>query len=122
MEASSDEEEVSDAWANSTTPLERDGDRQSIPTVRRLSQMNKEGQEASSQQKVSPISTYFLSSLTLSLQRMFYKKMGLSDWINERSELIEAPAQDDYELLDQENVLCIHSDEKVESDDEDEST
>ena len=89
--------------------------------MRLLSQVDKEDQEASSQRKVSPISSYFLSSLTLNFQRIFYKKIRLSDWINEGSELIEAPAQDDYELLDQENILCILFDEKVDSDDEDES-
>ena len=52
---------------------------------------------------------------------MFYRKIRLSDSRNERNELIEAPAQDDYELLDQENILCILFDEKVDSDDEDES-
>ena len=118
METSSDEEEVSDAWASFMSPLERDCDRQSVPTARLLSQVNKEDQEASSQQKVSPISTYFLSSLTLNFQRIFYKKIRLSD---SRNELIEAPAQDDYELLDQENILCILFDEEVDSDDEDES-
>ena len=45
-------------------------------------------------------------------------KIRLSGWINEGSELIEALVQDNFELLDQENVLCIHSDEEEESDDE----
>ena len=83
--------------------------------MRQLSQVDKEDQEAHSQQKVSPISTYFLSSLTLNFQRIFYRKIRLSD---SRNELIEAPAQDDYELLDQENILCILFDEKVDSEDE----
>jgi|TARA_B100000513_G_C11847208_1_gene168039 hypothetical protein len=65
MEISSDEEEISEAWANFALPLENDCDRQSVPTVRLLSQVDKEDQEASSQRKVSPISSYFLSSLTL---------------------------------------------------------
>ena len=86
--------------------------------MRQLSQVDKEDQEAHSQQKVSPISTCLFSSLTLNFQRIFYKKIRPSD---SRNELIEAPAQDDYELLDQENILCILFDEEVDSDDEDES-
>jgi hypothetical protein len=89
METSSDGEEFSDAWANFATPLEHDCDRQNIPAERQLSQVDEEDQEASSQRKVSPISTYFLSSLTLNFQRIFYKKIRLSDWINEGSELID---------------------------------
>ena len=115
METSTDEEEISDAWANFTTPSEHNGNRQSIPMVRRLSQVDKEDQEASSQQKVSPISTYLLYSLTLNFQRIFYQKITLSEWMNERSEFIEDPEQDNFELLDQENV---NSDEEEESDDE----
>ena len=89
MKNSSDEEEISDAWANFATPSEHDRDRQSVPTVRQLSQADKEDQEASPQQKVSPISTYFLSSLTLNFQRIFCKRKRISDWINEGSELID---------------------------------
>ena len=47
--------------------------------------------------------------------------MRLSDSRNERNELIEAPTQDDLDLLDQENILCIQSNEQVESGDEHES-
>ena len=107
MKNSSDEEEISDAWANFTSPSEHDCDRQSIPTVRLLSQVDKEDQEASSQQKVSPISTYFLSSLTLNFQRIFCKRKRISDWINEGSELIEAHlevkvVQSEYFFIDSE--------------------
>ncbi len=80
--------------------------------------MDKEDQKASSQQKVSPISTYLLYSLTLNFQRIFCQKIRLSEGINEGSELIEALVQDNFELLDQENVLCIHSDEEKGSDGE----
>ena len=114
METSTDEEEISEAWANFALPLENDCDRQSVPTVRLLSQVDKEDQEASSQRKVSPISTQFLSSLTLNFQRIFFKKIRQSEWKFEESELIEAPAKDDFELLDH----CLYSDEEVESDDE----
>ena len=69
--------------------------------------MDKEDQEASSQRKVSPISTYFLSSLILNFQRIFYTKTRLSDWINEGSELIEAHlevkvVQSEYFFIDPE--------------------
>ena len=69
--------------------------------------MDKEVQEASSQRKVSPISTYFLSSLILNFQRIFYTKIRLSDWINEGSELIEAHlevkvVQSEYFFIDSE--------------------
>lgn len=67
METSSDGEEFSDAWANFATPLEHDCDRQNIPAERQLSQVDEEDQEASSQRK----------------------KIRLSDWINEGSELID---------------------------------
>ena len=120
METSSDEE-VGDTWANFTTPLEHDGDRQSIPTVRQLSQVDKEDQKASSQQKVSPISTYLLYSLTLNFQRIFCQKIRLSGWINEGSELIEAHlevkvVQSEYFFIDPEEET---SDAEVEEDETD---